>query len=99
MAGMAEVNKVAAKIIVKGMVQMVGFRYFVRVNAQQLGVNGWVRNVPNGDVEVVASANTDVMEEFIGMLKRGPSSAMVKDVLVNYDYPVDDTVSGFSVEF
>ena len=90
---------VSARITVKGMVQMVGYRYFARLNASEMGIKGWVRNLPNGDVEVVASAERDVMKEFIALLKRGPSSAVVRDILVHYDYPMDDGVTGFSVRF
>ena len=90
---------VSAKITVKGTVQMVGYRYFARLNAREMGIRGWVRNLPNGDVEVVASADRDVMEDFIVLLERGPSSAVVRDILVNYDYPVDESVTGFSVRF
>ena len=40
-------------LLIKGRVQMVGFRYFTRKKAQELGVNGWIKNLPDGDVEAV----------------------------------------------
>ncbi|CUT02300.1 Acylphosphatase, partial [Candidatus Kryptonium thompsonii] len=43
---------VCAHIIVKGLVQGVGFRWFVQKHANHLGLKGWTRNLSNGDVEI-----------------------------------------------
>jgi acylphosphatase len=74
-------------IIVRGMVQGVGFRYFVYKNAVQLGLNGFVRNLANGDVEIELSGDRSLIEELIGIVKVGPSSADVTDVLINWLKP------------
>ena len=72
--------KSSARIVVRGMVQGVGFRYFVQHHATQLGVTGWVRNLPNGDVEIEAEGNRELLESLITCTRRGPRSAVVSDV-------------------
>lgn len=71
-------------IIVRGMVQGVGFRYFVLRVALRLGLSGWVRNLYNGDVEVVAEGDRSLLEELIKDLKVGPRSAHVKDLVIEW---------------
>ena len=53
---------------VNGRVQGVGFRYFVVREAQSLGLAGWVRNLPDGRVEVLASGPPDIVDAFEGRL-------------------------------
>ena len=55
---------VQAHIFFKGMVQGVGFRYTAQGIASQLGLKGWVRNVPDGGVEILLEGKKDVIEEF-----------------------------------
>lgn len=62
---------------------MVGFRYFTRKRARELGVKGSVRNLPDGSVEVMASAPDEIFNGFLKELKSGPSGAYVKDVEVD----------------
>jgi acylphosphatase len=66
---------------IRGRVQGVGYRYFARRIALRLGVRGWARNLPDGDVEVHAEAPKPVLEEFRAELERGPSSADVTEVI------------------
>ena len=80
--------------LVTGRVQGVGFRYFVGTVADRLGVVGWVRNVANGDVEVWAQAEADVIEQFIGRLREGPPTAYVQSVAVEWKQR-DATLVGF----
>jgi acylphosphatase len=71
---------VTFRYVVDGMVQGVGFRWFTRRTARQLGVQGWVRNLPGGQVEIHAtgsSAQLAMLEEALG---RGPAGAMVRNV-------------------
>ncbi|HVN76461.1 MAG TPA: acylphosphatase [Thermoanaerobaculaceae bacterium] len=73
---------VTKKFIVSGRVQGVGFRYFVVREAEALGLAGWVRNLADGRLEVLASgegATVDVME---GRLWQGPPHARVAAVEV-----------------
>ena len=65
---------------VNGRVQGVGFRYFVVREAQSLGLAGWVRNLPDGRVEVLASGPPDIVNAFEGRLWAGPPHARVTSV-------------------
>ncbi|MEN6371614.1 MAG: acylphosphatase [Armatimonadota bacterium] len=69
------------RAVIKGTVQGVGYRYFAITRAGSLGLNGWVRNVPNGDVEVVAEGEEPALSRFEEMLRRGPMGAYVRDVI------------------
>lgn len=89
----------ASRIILKGDVQMVGFRYYTVRIADRLGVRGYVRNLATGDVEIVAEADEIKMKEFIDMLKKGPPSADVREVEVDYNYPLTEKFSGFNVRY
>jgi acylphosphatase len=64
-------------IRVKGVVQGVGFRYFVSRLARQLGLVGYVRNVPNGDVEIFAEGERSLLEEFVRGVRIGPRASHV----------------------
>lgn len=66
--------------VVRGLVQGVGFRWFVLRHARRLGVSGYVRNLPDGRVEVAASGAVDALTELEGELKRGPHGAAVDAV-------------------
>jgi acylphosphatase len=63
-----------------GRVQGVGFRWFVRERARRLGLAGWVRNLPDGAVEVAASGDAGQLELLRGELRRGPRGALVEAV-------------------
>ena len=63
-----------------GRVQGVGYRYFVLREAQALGVNGYVRNLPDGSVEVVAEASPATLRILADRLAEGPSFAEVSSV-------------------
>lgn len=64
-------------IIVRGRVQGVGFRWFVRERARELGLGGWIRNNPDGSVEVVASGPDESLTRFLEEVRRGPPGARV----------------------
>lgn len=66
--------------VVTGRVQGVGFRYFTRNAAVALDLKGYVKNRPDGAVEVVAEGSEDSIEEFRMQLWKGPSFANVVDV-------------------
>jgi len=66
---------------VTGRVQGVGFRWFVRVAGRRLQLSGWVRNRPDGSVEVTASGAEDRLTELRRLLQRGPDGAEVKEML------------------
>lgn len=65
---------------VRGVVQGVGFRWFVRERARRLGLAGWVRNLPDGSVEVVASGDPAQLDLLRDELRRGPRGASVESL-------------------
>ncbi len=69
-----------AEAIISGRVQGVGFRFFVERMANLLGVTGWVSNLPNGNVKVVAVGAPDKISDFLLTLREGPTLASVEDV-------------------
>ena len=77
---------------------MVGFRYFTIRNAGQLGVKGYVRNLASGDVEVVAQADERTMKEFINIIKKGPPSARITGVDIDYT-DVQEIFDDFTVRY
>lgn len=66
--------------VVSGRVQGVAFRAATLDEARRLGVTGWVRNLPNGDVEVLAAGDDEAVRALERWLWRGPRAARVKAV-------------------
>ena len=73
-------GKARLRAIVKGLVQGVGFRFFVEDRAYELGLTGYVRNLPDGTVEVVAEGEEEALKVLLEHLWRGPRLARVRDV-------------------
>jgi acylphosphatase len=73
-----------AHIFVSGRVQGVGFRYFTAGHARRLGVTGFVQNLRDGRVEVVAQGERAEVEALVAALRRGPPGSAVRTVLVNW---------------
>lgn len=69
---------------IDGHVQGVGFRYFVRDQADALKLTGWVRNTYTGLVEVTAEGPREVLETLLAALRKGPRSAFVTEVQVEW---------------
>jgi len=67
-------------ILVSGWVQGVGFRYFARSRAVMLGIKGYVRNLRNDQVEVVAEGTKSDLEVFVSHLRKGPGLSRVTSV-------------------
>jgi acylphosphatase len=65
---------------VDGLVQGVGFRWFILSRAQELGVRGWVRNRPDGAVEVVGLATAETIARLDAIVRRGPPGGHVTQV-------------------
>jgi len=75
----------AYRAVVRGIVQGVFFRAFVRRHARKLGLTGYVRNLPSGyEVEVVAEGDRKALEELLEYLKQGPPEARVDHVNVEW---------------
>jgi acylphosphatase len=79
-----EDTKVRLHAVLNGRVQGVGFRYFVRQQAEDLGLPGWVRNLRTGGVELVAEGERVVLEELVAALRHGPPGARVDDVNLDW---------------
>jgi acylphosphatase len=95
--GNAELASVQA--VVYGYVQGVFFRSFVSRRANELGLTGYVRNLPDGQaVEVHAEGERNKLEELIDYLKIGPPAAMVKRVVTDWS-EYTGSYSGFGVRY
>lgn len=68
------------RLEVTGRVQGVGFRWFTREKARRWGLAGWVRNRPDGSVEILAEGGREALEGFIEMIQSGPPGSSVTDV-------------------
>jgi acylphosphatase len=69
---------------VSGRVQGVGFRYSTERQAYRLRLTGWVRNLPDGDVEILAEAEETTLQELLEWCRRGPPSARVAKVQASW---------------
>jgi len=75
------------EVRVSGVVQGVGFRWFVHHHARELGLSGWVSNLPDGSVEVVAEGPGEELERLLVLIEQGPRSALVADREVRWAEP------------
>ena len=79
-----EVNRpVQLYVLISGKVQGVGFRNFTQMNAKQLGINGYAKNLPNGKVEVVAEGDKSQLDALVTLLQEGPRYARVDSLQVD----------------
>jgi acylphosphatase len=78
----------ARRFLVRGRVQGVGFRWFVEREAQILQIAGWVRNDPDGSVEVLAMGTPDQLASLRSRLREGPRAARVDNVVESEAEPV-----------
>ena len=69
-----------SRFLVGGMVQGVGFRWFVARHARSLGITGYARNLADGRVEVVGRGAVEAIAELEGLLRKGPAHAQVESV-------------------
>jgi acylphosphatase len=90
--------EVRAEIVVNGLVQGVGFRYFVMREAQKLGLNGYVKNLYTGEVLTVVEGEKVVVEEMVKKLRVGPIHASVKTCKVDWHEPKNE-FKDFEVKF
>jgi acylphosphatase len=88
--------QVRVHVVVSGLVQGVGFRYFVYNKAISLTLTGYVINLFSGDVEIEAEGDRSLVEEFIKQVKVGPRAAHVTDMKIEW-IKCTETHSGFEV--
>jgi acylphosphatase len=90
-------SSVAAELIITGVVQGVGYRYFCYKKAKELGVIGWVSNQHDGSVFCWAEGDRAVINEFIVELKLGPAASSIRDVIVKWHDSTGE-YSSFNIE-
>ena len=86
----------ATRLLISGIVQGVGFRYFTERAAQDLGLTGYVRNLRDGRVEAVAAGTEEQIRALIDQLRLGPAGAMVDGVEAG-ETDLDDGINRFDI--
>jgi acylphosphatase len=98
MRAVADTSMICRQWLVSGRVQGVGFRWFVLREGGALSLDGTVRNLPDGRVEVVARGAAGVLDDLAARLRRGPRGARVSS-LAEAPGHLHDTVNGFHVGY
>ncbi|HUY79628.1 MAG TPA: acylphosphatase [Ktedonobacterales bacterium] len=88
--------RVNARVV--GRVQGVGYRFFAQRHASAQGLPGYVRNLPDGSVEVVAEGPRPALLRYLDALNQGPSGADVAQVAVTWEAARGD-LSGFRLRY
>jgi acylphosphatase len=88
-------EQIRVHVFVSGRVQGVGYRMSTYDTATDLGINGWVRNLPDDRVEAVFEGNKEVVEAMVRWCHQGPSLAVVKDIAVESEEP--EGIQGFRI--
>lgn len=88
---------VSGRFVVTGRVQGVGFRWFVRRRARELGLAGWTENAPDGTVLVVASGPAAGLDQLLRDLRVGPPGARVDRVERGPDPSLPDLPRPFQI--
>ena len=88
--------RVARRFVIAGRVPGVGFRWFTHDAAARDGVHGWVRNLADGSVEVVAEGDVESVDRLEAAVRRGPGSARVERVEVEAHAPTG-RITGFEI--
>ena len=83
-------------VLVSGLVQGVGFRYFVYHKAINLRLIGYVRNLYSGDVEIEVEGDRSLIEEFIEQVRIGPRASRITDTKIEW-IKCTGTPPGFEV--
>lgn len=87
------------RIVVKGLVQGVGFRAFIYNTAQKLpSIKGYVKNLPEGSVEILCTGSPQEIEELINAAKKGPAASIVKSVDVE-ELRMPENFQTFSIKY
>ncbi|SHK19972.1 acylphosphatase [Thermocrinis minervae] len=89
---------VAFRVYVDGIVQGVGFRAFTKRLAESYGLSGWVRNLPDGRVEIFVQGDRDVVWEFLKGVSEGPKHGRVDSLTLIKEVPKDEDL-GFSIRY
>ncbi len=87
---------IAKRYLISGRVQGVGYRFFAEREANRLSIRGYVKNLPNGDVEAYAIGTENALSEFKRRLKEGPRGAYVTRV-EETEQPIDRDYDQFVI--
>jgi len=82
-------DRVAKHAVVRGIVQGVAFRWYAKERARELGLSGWIRNLPDGCVEARFEGPKSAVDAFVEWLRHGPPAARVDGVEL-----AEDALSG-----
>jgi acylphosphatase len=85
------------RAVIRGRVQGVGFRDWTESAARRYGLDGWVRNLPDGNVEALFAGPGDVVDRMLADCRRGPPAARV--AAVDAEDSADSAAAGFSVRY
>jgi len=88
--------RLARRYLVSGRVQGVGFRFFAEAAALREGLHGWVKNLPDGRVEISAEGDAEALERFERHVRHGPPGARVERVDVDDELPTG-RATGFEI--
>jgi acylphosphatase len=83
-------SKSAVLLSIQGRVQGVGFRYFAQDAAQELGLAGWARNLPDGSVEAYAEGPKEALEAWVSRLQQGPPLSRIEAIRPTWQAPQGD---------
>lgn len=89
-------DRLRAHVWIEGRVQGVNFRAYTRDNARRAGVEGWVRNLPDGRVEAIFEGPRSAVQRMVSWCYSGPTSARVERVEVTWEEP-GGKENGFSI--
>jgi len=90
---------VVKRIVVSGLVQGVGYRFFAERVARSAGIKDFVRNLPGGEVEVVAQGASEAeIDALVETLRRGPRSSLVRTVEIE-DYAEPEVFNSFEIRY
>ena len=86
---------IARRLVIRGRVQGVGYRYAMTEVAQTLGVAGWVRNRRDGTVEALVQGDDELVERMVAWARRGPDGASVTAIEA-ISHSIDPALSSFT---
>ena len=89
---------VEAHLIITGRVQGVGFRYYATRYAENIGIRGYVKNLADGSVEILAEGEEEQIEQFKDRLEKGSGYARIDDISITFK-PYEAKYQTFGVEY
>jgi acylphosphatase len=86
------------RITVVGSVQGVFYRAFAKSEAEKLKITGWVKNLPDGNVEILAEGPENEMKTYIDILRNGPQGAVIEKLILE-DQPYKKEFTTFKITY